>query len=172
MGQEGAGWVKKEHGWVKKEQEEVTEEGKNTQNIPYIHRGAEEVASVEGGLKVEGQVVTRRRSPEAAMTQGSLPPRLSPQVSAEPNNTGSPSNKAPVLEREDVKEGRGDAQESSSSNEDNNDGFESHENGDSSADEALLRRRAEVKSPAPRRCCPGVGKYQPGPSSDQQSPSR
>ena len=35
MGQEGAGWVKKEHGWVKKEQEEVTEEGKNTQNIPY-----------------------------------------------------------------------------------------------------------------------------------------
>ena len=40
-----------------------------------------------------------------------------------------------MLEREGVKEGRGDAQGDSLSNEDNNDGFESHENGDSSADE-------------------------------------
>ena len=88
------------------------------------------------GLGLQRPMLTRRELQEAATAQGSPPPKLSPQASAEPYNTRSPSGRVPVLEKEGVKKDGEDTLGNSSNNEDNNVAFENHENDDSSADES------------------------------------
>ena len=88
------------------------------------------------GLGLQRPMLTRRELQEAATAQGSPPPKLSPQASAEPYNTRSPSGRVPVLEKEGVKKDGEDTLGNSSNNEDNNVAFGNHENNDISADES------------------------------------